>query len=113
MTSNLPPRRLIQDQDAYEVVCISEPSVRFHVVAETETAAKILALDKVGYTVVFEDGKFSLVDADEPAIVVAALEKPTLVQALDAAMTLAGFSIKEPTQLLGGALGDGFGDVDE
>lgn len=112
MTSNL-PRRAIQDHVAYEVVCIDEPSVRFRVVAESETLAKIQALDKIGYAIVVEDGRFTLTDADDPSQIETTLNTSTLDQALTAAFRYVKWSISEPTVMIGGSLGAGFGEVDD
>jgi hypothetical protein len=110
--SNL-PRRSIEDHVAYDVVCDGEPSVRFRVVAESETVAKIQALDKIGYTVAVESGKFTLVDADDPDQVEAVLNVATFDQALTAAFRHINWSISEPTEMIGGSLGEGFGEVDD
>lgn len=113
MTTNLPPRRVVEDQVQYEVVLNSDTHVRFRVIAESETAAKVQALDKIGYAIVPGGARFVLVDAEDTDDVETVLQAKTLERAFDEAFKHIGWTIDEPVQMIGGALGEGFGDIDD
>lgn len=105
-------RRSIEDQVVYEVVLDADSTVRFHVVAESATTAMIEALDKIGYHIVIIGGAFALVDADDEDDVEATLESTTLIGALEEAFIKMGWTFTAH-EYSGGALGAGFGEVDE
>lgn len=106
---NLPSRNL-EDKQVFTAICLDDASLSFSIVAHSETFAKTELLDKVGYMVTETPaGTFQLVDADDPSMVDCALEATALVAAIDEAVVTIGWKLGEPTQMIGGTMGSGFG----
>lgn len=114
-TTNVPPRRVIESHTVYEAVNMADPSDRFRVVADTEMHAKIELLDKLGYDIeVADDANRELYLRDvETGERQARLKSVTIDGALDEVLRAAKWRIQEPTEMIGGALSSGFGEVDD
>lgn len=110
MSNSTPPTRLAEDQSSYEFVCRADSSLRFSVVNSSGIAARVNALDKIGYTIISEPDRFLLVDADDVDDVVTVLEGKLIEQALAHAFRFIGWVVSGPTHLIGGSLGAGYSD---
>lgn len=107
--SNL-PSRITEDQQIFTAVCKSDSNERFTIEAATEHYARVVLLDKIGYIVIeAADGTFLLVDADDLDMVIDTLRASSYVAALEESMTKIDWKLSEPTQLIGGSMGSGFG----
>lgn len=104
------PSRTIQDVQQFTAFCKKDPSLSFLITAISELSAKVQALDKIGYSV-WESptGKFYLVDADDTDIVLEALDAGSLIDAVNEAFNDIEWKLSEPTNLIGGTMGGGFG----
>lgn len=113
--ANTPPRRVIESRTEYVAVNASDTADRFRIVAESEALAKAQLIDKLGYTVVQGNTptSFALIDADPPHDVQAALRAKTYEAALDEVLAAARWRIQESYDMIGGELGEGFGDAEE
>ena len=111
-----PPRRVISDLTTFLAVSTVDSSDRFSVIADTELHAKVELLDKIGYRVELvsmESPKgFKLVDADTNEVE-SILDGDTYEACLDEALKAAKWKIQGSTDMIGGALGSGFGDADD
>jgi hypothetical protein len=103
-----PPRRLIEDKTVYVA---TSPTDRLMITAASEIEAKIELLDKLGYKIEQVEA-FLLLDADSGDIM-AKLSATSLETALDEVLSAAKWRISESMELLGGSLGDGFGDFED
>lgn len=112
---NVPPRRVIESRTEYVAVGATDPSDRFRIIAETESLAKVQLIDKLGYAVKQGDSatSFALIDADPPHDVQAVLRSKTYEAALDEVLSVAQWRIRESYDMIGGELGEGFGDAEE
>lgn len=111
-TTNVPPRRVVESHTVYEAVNIADPSDRFRVIADTEMHAKIELLDKLGYDIEV-DGKSLYLRDVETGERQAPLKSGTVDAALDEVLRAARWRIQEPTEMVGGSLGEGFGEVED
>lgn len=105
--SNLNPT--LADAQVYTASSNLDSSLQFEVTARDERVAQILALDTIGYTVIETAGQFDLCDADDNSLVEHSLQSKSLSEAVTEAFKLIGWTLSEPTELLGGSLGSGFG----
>lgn len=112
----LPPRRVVADQTTFLAVSTVDSSDRFNIVADTEAHAKYELLDKIGYVVELAGMEsfsgFNLLDVDTMEVE-CLLKATTYEAALDEALALAKWKIQGSTDMIGGALGSGFGDADD
>lgn len=104
------PSRTLQDVQQFTAFCKKDPSLSFQITAISELSAKVQALDKIGYAVwESPNGKFFLVDADDIDMVLEALDSDELVDAVNEAFDDIEWKLSEPTELIGGNMGSGFG----
>jgi len=108
--SNLNPQA--SDLKVYTAYNRLDRSQSLMVVAAEDVEAKFKVLDKIGYWIVEDTNdrkRWNLVDADDISIVEAALKSADLEDAYNEALGLISWTVTEPTELIGGSLGAGFG----
>lgn len=104
------PSRTLADVQQFTAFCKKNNTLSFQVQAFSEAHARVEALDKIGYTL-FEDqhGTFYVVDADNQEEVFCKLKATSLLAAAEEGLTSIGWALSEPTDLIGGTMGSGFG----
>lgn len=108
--SNLNPQA--SDLKVYSAYNRIDRSESLTVVAADDIEAKVKVLDKIGYWITEDSSdrkRWNLVDADDISIVEAALKSVDLEDAYNEALALISWVVTEPTELIGGSLGAGFG----
>lgn len=109
--SNLNP----QAEDQYVYVGTSQvDATEIRVIASSDTLARSLILDKIGYAVVDTyKGTYCLADADDVTMIETTLTSTNPEDALNEALRMIKWTVSEPIQLLGGSLGSGYGLASE
>jgi hypothetical protein len=96
-----PPKHVIEQRLVFIAVNQADRRDRFKIEAPSETAAKVVLIDKLGYVVEQDKaGTFWLVD-DENKNRRVELESKTLDEAYDEVLQAARWSIMEPDELIG------------
>jgi hypothetical protein len=117
--SSAPPRRVTETYAAYDIISTSDRNDRFRVIAESERAAKIEALDKIGYKVIPRTisgagNSFLLVDADDLDDVEMTITAGDVDEALNKALVAIKWEVQEPEMTVGGVVGGvGFAGTDD
>lgn len=122
MTLAAPPRRVVENYAAFDFRS-PDLGVHFRIIAGSEELAKVEALDKIGYKLIVEDDglecfgprqkQYQLVDVEDQDDVDSVFMSYSLDEALDIALKNIGWSIDEPTMMVGGIVGgEGFAGTD-
>jgi hypothetical protein len=107
-------KNTISNVQLFTATLKTDSSVNFTVVAVSESLARQQALDKIGYAIAHDGTGYVIVDADDPTLVEQAISGcASLVEAYVKAFDLVGWSLSEPTEMIGGELGDGFSDLED
>lgn len=112
-TSSSLHHKSTEDVTSYCAVNGQDSSFRFEIRAASDLGAKAQLLEKLGYAIVYTGNAYLLVDLDDDSKVGIKLESNTQETAHDEVLASAGWRLTEPTMMMGGAMGAGFGIDDE
>lgn len=93
--------KTLADQLWFEAVNQQDSHDRFQISAESEWAAKMILLDKLGYGIRKSGDQYILYDIDDNRAL-GDTEATSYERAVDAVLKLARWKIQEPTLLVGG-----------
>lgn len=101
-TKSVPPRRIIEVKQMYEVVNLTDARDRFVIEADNKLEACREFLEKLGYRLHKTDGGgYFLVDLDDPNRLLP-MDATNVEAAYAEVLEAARWEIREPTTLVGG-----------